>query len=128
MADDSDYSFGGIIQITIDGERYAATEADITLDVSNISTEAIANQDGSPCYTSKPQLYGAQIKFRDRSGIDYDDLLRRRSIDATIKEIDNGRTHLFTGSRLVGKPTKNLSSGEVDGMEIRGSKYRPLKS
>ncbi|WP_316168962.1 MULTISPECIES: phage tail tube protein [unclassified Bradyrhizobium] len=128
MADDSDYSFGGIIQITIDGVRYAQTEADITLDVANIEVTAVANQDGTPCYTSKPGLYGAQVKFRDNSGIDYNDLLRRRKVDATIKEVDNTRTHLFTGARIIGKPSKNVTTGEVDGLEIRGPVYRKLNS
>jgi hypothetical protein len=126
MADDADYSFGGIISLTIDGERYAPTDADIILNPSNITVEGMANQDGSPCYTSKPRLYGAQIKFRDRSGIPFDDLLRRRKVDATIKEVDNNRTHLFTGARIIGDLSTNLSNGEVDGMEIRGPQFRKV--
>ena len=44
MADDT--NFGGIISISIDGVRLPPTEADITIEPTNIEVEAKANQDG----------------------------------------------------------------------------------
>ncbi|WP_022722945.1 phage tail tube protein [Rhodopseudomonas sp. B29] len=121
-------SFGGRISITVDGDRMTPSDADITLDPSNIEVEGKANQDGSACYTSKPKLYGAEIKFRNGCGIKWDERLRRCKIDVTISEEDNSRTHIFTGARFTGKPTVNLSTGEVEGVKIEGPQYQALNS
>mgnify|MGYP005822805213 CR=1 FL=1 len=128
MANDCCDSFGGRISITVDGDRMTPSDADITLDPSNISVDHKANQDGSPCYMMKPELYGAVIKFRNGCGIAWDEKLRKCKIDVTIVEEDNSRTHIFTGARFVGKPTLNMSSGEIDGVEIRGPQYQRLNS
>lgn len=128
MADDCCNSFGGRVSITVDGARMTPSDADITIDPSNIEVEAKANQDGSPCYTSKPKLYTAEIKFRNGCGITWDEKLRKCSINVTIAEEDNNRTHIFTGARFVGKPTVNISTGEVDGVSIAGPQYQPLNS
>ena len=128
MASDSgDNSFGGRISISIGDTRYAPSDADITIDPTNISVDAKANQDGSACYMAKPKLFAAEIKFRDNSGISWNDQLRALSIDATISEDDNNRTHIFTSARFTGEPKVNLSTGEVDGMKIEGSQYQKLK-
>lgn len=126
MADDCCDSFGGRISITVDGDRMTPSDADITLDPTNISVEAKANQDGSACYMAKPKLYAAEIKFRNGCGIAWDDKLRKCKVDATIVEEDNNRTHIFTGARFTGEPKLNLSTGEIDGIKIEGSQYQKL--
>ncbi|MCB1452401.1 MAG: phage tail tube protein [Rhizobiaceae bacterium] len=126
MADNCCDSFGGIVSITVDGERLTPTEAEITLEVANTEIEHKANQDGSPCYMAKPKLYVADIKFRNGCGIAWSEKLRKCKIDVTIAEEDNARTHMFTGARFVGTPKLNLSTGEVDGVMIAGPNYRPL--
>jgi hypothetical protein len=128
MADDCCDSFGGRISIMVDGAPMTPSEADITLDPTNIEVEGKANQDGSACFTSKPKLYGADVKFRNGCGIRWDDKLRKCKIDATIIEEDNSRTHIFTGARFTGKPTLNLSTGEIDGIKIEGSRYQALST
>lgn len=126
MADDCCGSFGGRISITVDGAAMTPSDADITLDTSNLEVEGKANQDGSACFTAKPKLYKADIKFRSGCGIAWDEKLRKCTINATITEEDNNRTHIFTGARFTGKPTTNLSTGEVDGVAIEGARYQML--
>jgi hypothetical protein len=128
MANDCCDSFGGRISITVDGDRLTPSEGDITLDPTNISVEAKANQDGSACYMAKPKLYGAEITFRNGCGIAWDEKLRKCKIDATIVEEDNSRTHIFTGARFTGEPKLNLSTGEITGVKIEGSQYQRLNS
>jgi hypothetical protein len=124
MADDS--NFGGIISISIDGVRLPPSEADITVEPSNISVEAKANQDGSPCYSSKPKLFKMDVKFRDNSNIVWDEAMKRAKIDVTASEETNNRTHLMTGARFTGTPSVNLSDGAVDGVTIEGPKYQKI--
>jgi hypothetical protein len=126
MSDPCCNSFGGRISLEIDGVMFPPTEADITLVTANISVDAGANQDGTMYAVSKPELYGAEFKFRHPCGIKYDELLRKCSINATIVEIDNNRSHIFTGARFVGKITRNVSNGEVDGGMLKGTQYQEV--
>jgi hypothetical protein len=127
MADDSNnYEFGGRISIQSgDGTRFAPADGEISIEPTNIETEATANGDGSACFTAKPKLYGATLKFRDRSGIVWNDIMRK-TLDITISEDDNDITHVFTSARIVGKPSIDRANGEVTGCEIRGSQYQKL--
>lgn len=127
MADDPCCnSFGGRISFEIDGERFAPTEADITLQPTNIEVEGFANQDGSAAYQAKPVLYGAEVKFRNPCGIKWDETMRKCAVNVTISEDDSNRVHLFTSARVVGRPQVNLSNGEVDGLRIAGARYQRI--
>lgn len=129
MSDDanSDYSFGGRISVKAGTDRYPPADVSVTIEPTNIKTEATANGDGSPCYTATPKLYGATLKFRDRSNIVWNDVMRK-TLDITISEDDNSVTHVFTSARIVGEPSIDRSNGEVSGCEIRGAQYRKLTS
>lgn len=116
--------FGGRIYIEIGDKRFSPTEADIELMPTNTEVEHEANQDGTPCYKVKPRLYEADIKLRQPCGIVWDDQLKVCKVNATIVEETNGRTHLFTGARVVGRPTQNITSGEVTGLKIAGPQYQ----
>jgi hypothetical protein len=118
--------FGGRISIEIGDDRFAPTEADIELLPTNVEVDGEANQDGSACYKVKPKLYEADIKLRQPCGIKWDAKMRVCKVNATIVEIDNGRTHLFTGARIVGRPSVNLSTGEVTGLKIMGPAYQSV--
>jgi len=124
MADDCCNSFGGVITIDIDGEMWAPTESDIVIDPTNIEVTGAANQDGSAAYSSKPKLFGAEITFRNPCGVKWNEKMRKCKINATIVEVDQGRTHLFTAARLVGAVKQNLSNGEITGLRIEGSRYQ----
>jgi hypothetical protein len=116
--------FGGRVTITAAGVRDQPTEADITLELANISREAKANQDGSACFTAKPKLYKADIKFRNSSDIDWNTVLRQNAVNVTIDEEDNARSHLFTAAGFTGDPKYNVSDGSVDGVTIESAQYQ----
>lgn len=127
MVDDSCCnSFGGKVTATINGVRYTPTEADVTIMPANRSVSSQANQDGSASYTAKPRLPSADIKFRNNCGIAWSDLLLKCSVDVSIVEEDNARTHIFSGARVTGDPDINISTGEVTGLKIEGPTYRFL--
>jgi hypothetical protein len=65
--------------------------------------------------------------LRHQSGINWRDIMLTKG-NATIVEENNGRTHLFTGCRLVGDPKVNITTGEVDGLRIEGDQYQRLES
>jgi hypothetical protein len=126
MADDCCNSFGGRVSIEIDGDRWTPSDADITLDNTNVSTEAKANQDGSACYISKPELFAADISFRNGCGRDWNEVMRKCKVNVTISEDDNNRTHIFTAARFTGKPKYNISTGEITGLQIQGAQYQMI--
>lgn len=126
MADDCELSFGGRIAITADGVRMTPSEADIEIEPTNIEVEAKVNGDGSMCRTVKPKLHLMKVKFRDRSGIVWNDMMRKCKLDVVADEIDNNRQHLMTGACFAGKPSVNRSTGEVDGIEIAGPQYQMI--
>src|ERR1700704_861305 len=108
--------FGGRVALTIGGQKLAPTEADIKMKTSQVTVEAKANQDGSPCYTVKPSLIECDVTFRRPIGGMSTTNMLMCSIDATIVEEDNGLTHLFTSSRLTGDPEENITNGELTGV------------
>jgi hypothetical protein len=123
-----DNSFGGRISLTVGTTNIAPSDGDITIDPTNTTVTGGANGDGSAFYTSKPKLYGAEIKFRNSSGLVWNDLMKQCSVDATIVEEDNSRTHIYTGARITGEPKLNLATGEVTGCKIEGDQYQMLNN
>lgn len=116
-------SFGGRISIDVGGKRYSA-RGDITLSPTNVEISGDANHDGSAYFVSKPVLYGAAMTFTQPCGIVWNDEMARCAINVTIVEEQNGRSHLFTAARLVGRPSINLSNGEVSGLSILTDRYQ----
>lgn len=117
-------SFGGEIYLTVDGTRYTPSEGDISLMPTRTEVEALPNQDGSAAYKVTPRLPRADISFRQNCGLDWDDEMLKCKVNATIVEKTNGRSHIFSGARFVGRPTINLSNGEVTGVSIEGGTYQ----
>jgi hypothetical protein len=125
---DCDTSFGGIVTVEIDGERLSPTEANIILDVAPFEVEGMANGDGSPCRTVKPKLFKAEIRFRQKIGVDWAAMMRKCAINVTIAEATFARTHLFTKAFATGTPRLNLANGEVEGVNIEGAQYTALRT
>jgi hypothetical protein len=119
-----DGQFGGRITFEFAGGKIKTT-GEITLHPTLRKIEAKANGDGSPAYYVTPKLPAAKIKLRHQDGVDYDALLMQKG-DCTIVEEDNGRTHMFTGTRMTGEPDVDLANGEVDGLMIEGGQYTRL--
>lgn len=123
MADDPCCnSFGGKISITIDGKRYSA-RGDITLQPTTLEVTGEANHDGSAYFTSKPVLASASMSFSMPCGLKWDDEMAKCAIDVTIVEEQNNRVHLFTKARLIGRPSLNISNGEVSGLTVMSDRY-----
>jgi hypothetical protein len=118
--------FGGRVSLKIGSLQLKPTEADIRLKTSQVSVEARANQDGSACYIVKPMLVSAEFTFRRPLDVSWTDTMLLCSIDGTIVEEDNGRTHLFTGTRFIGDPDENITNGEVSGLKIEGGRYQQI--
>lgn len=123
-----DGQFGGRITFEFPvGTKIPAADGDIILDPSMVEVDGLANQDGSAAYKLKPKLVSAKIKLRHVNGIDWNTIMFTIG-NCTITEVNNGRTHMFTGTRLVGKPDVNLSTGEVDGLSVQGGQYTRVDS
>ncbi len=120
-----DGQFGGRISFEFDLINYPPTEGDIEIDPSLVEVTGLANQDGSAAYHLKPTLVGAEFKLRHVNGVDWNALMFKIG-NCTITEENNGRTHLFTKTRLTGLPKVNTATGEVSGLKIQGGQYTRL--
>lgn len=120
-----DGQFGGRITFEFAGLKIPPCDGDFVLDPSTFNVEAKANQDLTGAYMLKPKLPGCDIKLRHHADVDWDAILRQVG-NCTIAEENNGRTHLFTNTRLTGTAKVNLSTGEVDGLRVEGGKYQRL--
>lgn len=126
QANGCDNQFGGRISIKIGGVQFTPSEADVTVKPTNFEVDANSNRDGSMCTMIKLMPYEADIKFRNSNGIIWQAQMMLCAIDATIEETDNGRLHIFTSARLTGRPSINTSTGEVDGIVIKGANYQAI--
>lgn len=119
-----DTNFGGRITVNIGGVQYTPTDADIKIKPTNSEVDAEMNSDGSMSTRTKLMPFEADITFRNNSGIVWQSAMQQCSVNATIQEEDNGRLHLFTSARLVGRPEYNTATGEVTGVTIKGPNYQ----
>lgn len=117
--------FGGRITFDFSGIKIPPSEGEFVLEPALYETEAKTNQDGTPAYMLKPRQPCCDIKLRNAAGIDWQAIVLQFG-NATIVEQDNGRTHLFTNTRLIGSPKINLVTGEVDGLKVEGGTYQKV--
>lgn len=121
-----DGQFGGRITFEFAGTPIPPTDAEIKLDPSLVEVKGEANQDGSAAYAMKPKLVAADFSLRHANGIDWNAMMFQIG-NLTITEENNGRTHLFTKTRLTGKPDINLSTGAVSGLKAEGGTYTRIE-
>lgn len=115
-----DGQFGGRISINIGGTQYATSDGDVKMETSNFSVEAEMNGDGTLVRKIKLKPFKWDITFRERSGIVWQANMMSCSIDATLVEEDNNRTHLMTSGTFTGTSTYNTATGEISGVSIEG--------
>lgn len=120
-------SFGGRITVEIGGKRYSA-RGEVTMEPTNVEVSADANHDGSVFFTSKPRPYTAAMTFSNPCGLVWNDEVQKCAMNVTIVEEDNGRSHLWTGARFVGRPSVNVSTGEVTGLSIASDRYQMVSN
>lgn len=117
--------FGGIVTLTFGTFTLTLDETEVKLSPASLEVSAKANQDGSAAYEAKPELVGAEVSFRNVADVNWA-LLNQQSGNVTITEVSNGRMHLLTNTRCVGKPEVNVSTGAVTGLKFAGGTYQFL--
>jgi hypothetical protein len=125
MSDDCCNSFGGRITITLGSEKLIA-RGEISLNIVDQEVSAASNQDKSTYYTVANQPVGGEASFTETCSGSWADRMRACSVNITVDEEDHGRQHLFTGTRLVGRPMYNTSSGEISGVTWAGGTYKRI--
>ncbi|GJE27948.1 phage tail tube protein [Methylobacterium organophilum] len=127
MSSDCCDSFGGRITITAGSEKLVA-RGEITLDISDREVSAESNQDGSTYYTTKMMPVGGDCSFTETCSGSWPDRMKNCKVNITIVEEDHGRQHLFTGTRLIGRPKYNTSTGEISNVTWAGGTYKRIIS
>jgi hypothetical protein len=112
---------GRILMTTSTGQKFSL-RGTLNMNPAGISTEAVANQDGSGDRTATVTLRRAEINFADR-GLDYDALMKAPRFNVTFIEDFSGVTHYFTNAFFVGDPQLNRQTGEVTGVTIAAENY-----
>ncbi|MFD1328294.1 phage tail tube protein [Mycoplana ramosa] len=115
--------FGGLIRMKLSSGEVISLRGTLNMNTSGVSSEAIANQDGSVDRTMTPQPRRAEFTFADR-GLNHDKLMKSDRFNVTFIEDTTGVTHFFTKAFLVGDPQKNRINGEVTGLSIAAEGYR----
>lgn len=115
-----DTQFGGRISLSIGGQQFPVSDGDVKMTVSNRQVDSELNSDGSLCRKVKLVPYKWEITFRERSGIVWQSNMMACSVDATLVEEDNGRTHLMSSGMFTGSPVYNTATGELSGVAIEG--------
>ena len=115
--------FGGRITFNFAGTYIPPSEGEFVLDPALYTKESKTNQDGSQAIMLKPKQPGCEVKLRNVKGFDWQAVMTLTG-NVTIIEQDNGVTHLFTNTTLVGEPKINLVTGEVDGLKVEGGTYQ----
>lgn len=117
--------FGGRCTFDFNGQKIPVCEGEFMLDVSPIEVSAESNYDGSTAYKSKPKPQGCSMTLRNVSAVDWSRILFQFG-NVTVVEEDNGRTHLFTGTRMTGKPEVDIVNGDVKGLKAEGGIYQKV--
>jgi len=109
---------GGFVELSLNGVPYRIAGELVTEELG-YEREAVVNSDGTVQAITKPAARKFTIKFRDREGqFLVQQIFAADRIDASAREVHMRRTTLLTGGRAVGKPTRNMGTGEIDGVEI----------
>ncbi|MBI1202544.1 MAG: hypothetical protein GC182_08540 [Rhodopseudomonas sp.] len=120
-----DGQFGGRITWEFDGQKISLGDASVKLHPALVEVTAKANWDGSAAYELKPSLAAVEFELRHQDGVDYNALMFKKG-NLTVDEENNGRTHMWTGTRMTGKPVVDLGTGAVTGMMGQGGTYRRI--
>lgn len=125
------HTSGGRVSTVIGGVAYSARGV-ITLDPSNIEVASGVNQDGSVYRTVAPKARTAEItfdRFVDDNGTPLrwaENIMAQVNLGITFVEQDGGLTHILSGGFFVGKPTMDLSTGEVSGLSLAADSYKTI--
>lgn len=119
----SKQDFGGKITLKLSDGGRISLRGTLTIDPSDVSIEAITNQDGSGDRVATIKMPTAEISFADR-GFDYSALLKAPRQNFTFEEEFSDVTFYFTDGFLTGSPQVNRLNGEVTGIGITAERIR----
>lgn len=125
------HTSGGRVSTVIGGVAYSARGV-ITLDPSNIEVTGGVNQDGSLYRTVAPKARTAELtfdRFVDNDGVPLrwsENIMLQVNLGITFVEQDTGLTHILSGGFFTGKPTMDLSTGEVSGLSLAADSYKTI--
>jgi hypothetical protein len=117
--------FGGRITFDFNGQKIPVCEGTFEIDPAPIEVTGEANYDGTAAYKSKPKLAMCEMTLRTIAAVNWQAIMFQTG-NVTIVEEDNGRTHLFTGTRLTGSPKVDLTTGDVKGLKVEGGQYQKV--
>jgi hypothetical protein len=118
-----DRVIGGKCHGTVNGKRFEFM-ADVTIMPATVSREGASTSGGKVYTTEKAVPARAKITFGNFQSADPMDLYDAQDVfDFTVVESTRNIRHLFTSASPVGDPEKNLTNGEVTGIEIVTEKY-----
>jgi len=121
-----DTIIGGLVYIQMGARRYEAM-ADVTILPDPVERSADASQGGRLYTTERAKPARARMNFANYCNADPGDIFAARChADITIVEKSRGFRHMFSKSSIVGTREINLSTGEVQGIEIATDRYKKV--
>lgn len=109
---------GGFVELSLNGVPYRVA-GELTVEELGYENEEVVNTDGTVQVITKPAARKFTLKFRDREGATLvPQIFAARTIDASAREVHMRRTTLLTAARAVGKPQRNMATGEIDGISL----------
>jgi hypothetical protein len=117
------FQAGGRITITLGGVRYSP-RGSAKIRPSGVSNSIHENHDGTVSRSTMAKAVGAELSF-DRGNAAqgtqrprWDTAFMNGFVDVTIREVDVGVLHVFSGATIVGDPVLDSESGEISGLSI----------
>lgn len=108
---------GGRFTLEINGVTYSG-RGKATVMPAGATRENGANMDGTGWSSVKPKLPSLELTFDRGVGLKWDETMMLKELNATFKETDAKRTHLFTDANWSGDPSIDTETGEVSGLKI----------
>jgi hypothetical protein len=119
-----DQIVGGHVYVVLGDMRFDVAGETI-LRPGGSEREAFASSGGRMYGIERAVLTEAEITFLNACDADPDLIWNARcKAQVTIVEDSRGYRHMFTDAMIVGRPEKNLQTGEVTGMRITTDRYQ----
>jgi len=119
-------NFGGYMHLNVPGYPGLVLRTNmVKIDESGLSSEGIANADGSVSVKMTPTGYMTELgDIELPPGFNIQSLLTNGYDTISIVEDTNGRLHIFNQARIVGKPVTDTSTGATSGLQIFAAAYQ----
>jgi hypothetical protein len=113
----------GLIRMRLSDGRNLKVRGSVTEMPTNISAEAIVNQDNSVdrSFTARAFEFSIALAARDESGnpIDLDAILRSGPSDISLISDGEKSTTIFSRAVAIGEPSLDKQTGEVTGLSFK---------